>query len=85
MVAAVLGTIFQFLNRLNSLILGVFISAITTVIFPLLSQESSRDNLSGLKSIMGYGVNLILLITIPATVGLVLFAPPIVQVAFQRG
>jgi putative peptidoglycan lipid II flippase len=75
----------NYANKLNSLILGVFISAITTVIFPILSQESSSDNISGMKKIMGYGVNLILLITIPATVGLVLLATPIVQVAFQRG
>lgn len=34
---------------------------------------------------MGYGVNLILLITIPATVGLILLSTPIVEVAFERG
>lgn len=75
----------NYANRLNALILGVFISAITTVIFPLLSKESSNDNIPGMKKIMGYGVNLILLITIPATVGLVVLATPIVQVAFERG
>lgn len=75
----------NYANRLNALILGVFISAITTVIFPLLSKESSSGNISGMKKIMGYGVNLILLITIPATVGLVVLAIPIVQVVFERG
>ncbi len=34
---------------------------------------------------MGYGVDLILLITIPATVGLIVLAKPIVEIAFQRG
>lgn len=72
-------------SKLKSLVLGVFISAITTVLYPLLSKESSSDNISGLKKIMGYGVNLVLLITIPATVGLVVLATPIVQVTFQRG
>lgn len=72
-------------SKLKSLVLGVFISALTTVIYPLLSKESSSDNLYGLKKITGYGVNLVLLITIPATVGLVILATPIVQVAFQRG
>lgn len=75
----------NYANKLNALILGVFITAITTVIFPLLSKESSIDNIAGMKRIMGYGVNLILLITIPATVGLVVLATPIVQVAFERG
>ena len=75
----------NYANRLNGLILGVFISAITTVVFPLLAKEFSDDNIPGVKKIMSYGVNLILLITIPATVGLVILSAPIVQVAFERG
>lgn len=34
---------------------------------------------------MSYGINLILLITVPATVGLIVLATPIVEIAFQRG
>lgn len=71
--------------KLNNLILGVFISAITTVVFPLLAKEFNNNNIVGMKKIMEYGVNLILLITIPATVGLIVLAKPIVEVAFQRG
>lgn len=75
----------NYANKLNSLILGVFISAITTVIFPLLAKESNSGNIKGMKMIMRYGVNLILLITIPATVGLIVLAKPIVEVAFETG
>ena len=75
----------NYANKLNGLILGVFISAITTVIFPLLSKESTSDNIPGMKKIMSYGINLILIITVPATVGLIVLAAPIVEIAFQRG
>ncbi|MCK9443850.1 MAG: murein biosynthesis integral membrane protein MurJ [Tissierellaceae bacterium] len=75
----------NYANKLNTLILGVFITAITTVIFPILSKEANNDNIPGVKKTMGYGVNLILLITIPATVGLIVLAKPIVEIAFQRG
>ncbi|NLC97299.1 MAG: murein biosynthesis integral membrane protein MurJ, partial [Erysipelotrichaceae bacterium] len=75
----------NYANKLNGLVLGVFVSAITTVIFPLLAKESSSKNIKVMKKIMGYGVNLILLITIPATVGLVVLSTPIVQIAFERG
>jgi len=71
--------------KINSLVLGVFITALTTVIFPLLSKESNNDNIEGMKKIMSYGVNLILLITIPATIGIIILGTPIVQVAFERG
>ena len=53
----------NYANKLNGLILGVFISAITTVIFPILSKEVNNKNIPGLKEAMGYGVNFILLIT----------------------
>lgn len=75
----------NYADRLKSLILSVFIFAITTVIFPLLSKESNNDNIPGMKKIMGKGINLILLITVPATVGLMVLATPIVESAFQRG
>lgn len=71
--------------RLNSLISGVFITAITTVVFPLISKEANSNNIDGVKSIMAYGFNLILLITVPATVGIILLSTPIVQIVFQRG
>jgi putative peptidoglycan lipid II flippase len=38
-----------------------------------------------MKKIMGYGIDFILLITVPATVGLIVLAAPIVEIAFQRG
>lgn len=75
----------NYADKLSSLILGVFISAITTVIFPLLSKESSINNISGMKKIMSYGINLVLIITVPATVGLIVLATPIVQIAFEKG
>lgn len=75
----------NYASRLEGLILGVFISAITTVIFPMLSYEFNINNINGVKKVMGYGINVILLITIPATVGLIVLATPIVQIAFERG
>ena len=72
-------------SKLNDLVMGVFITAITTVIFPLLSDASSKNNIAELKNIMKVGTNFILLITIPATLGIVTLAQPIVEVAFERG
>lgn len=72
-------------NRLKSLILGVFITAITTVIFPMLSNQANKENYDSFKKVVRYGINSILLITIPATVGIVVLAEPIVKTAFERG
>ena len=45
----------NYANKLNGLVLGVFVTAITTVVFPLLSKEFSNDNIRGVKKIMGFG------------------------------
>lgn len=75
----------NYANKLNALILSVFIMAITTVIFPILSKEANNGNMKGVKKTMGQGINLILLITIPAAIGMIILARPVVQIAFERG
>ena len=74
----------NYASKLNGIILGVFIAAITTVIFPMLSKESNKDNIDGVKLIMSHGINIILLITLPAAVGLIILSEPIVRIFFQR-
>lgn len=73
-------------TRINSIVLGVFVMAIATVVFPMLSKESNKeDNMDSLKEIMGYGINTILIITIPAMIGIIILAEPFVRIFFQRG
>lgn len=72
-------------DKLNALVQGVFIVAITTVIFPILAKEANQGRIDRMKKVMGEGINLVLLITIPATVGIIVLAQPIVEVAFERG
>ncbi len=72
-------------SRINEMVIAVFIMAITTVIFPMLSQAFSQDNMQRVKEILGQGINIILIITVPATVGIVLLAEPLVYLFFERG
>ena len=72
-------------NRLNDLILGIFITAITTVMFPTLSKNANKENLDEFKKTIRYGINAIVLIILPATVGMIILAEPIVRIAFERG
>ncbi|MSS44358.1 murein biosynthesis integral membrane protein MurJ [Anaerosalibacter bizertensis] len=72
-------------SRINSIVLGVFVMAIATVIFPMLSKASNEENMESLKEIMSYGINIVLIVTIPATIGLIVLAEPFVRIFFQRG
>lgn len=72
-------------NKLNLLVLGVFVSAITAVVFPILSKNFSSGDVEGGRKSMAASVRLILLIIIPTMVGLIVLAEPIVEIAFMRG
>ena len=72
-------------SRLNDLIISVFVMAITTVVFPMLSKAFNEENHLQVNKIMGLGINIILLVTVPATIGMLLLAEPIVKIFFERG
>lgn len=75
----------NYAQKLNGLVTGVFISALTTVMYPILSKEANKDSYDGLKKVTINGINIILLITIPATIGMIILSTPIVKLAYQRG
>lgn len=71
--------------RTNDVIISVFIAAITTVVFPMLSKAFSERNIHEGVSILNQSVSIIFIITIPASIGLMILAQPIVTLFFQRG
>lgn len=75
----------SYADKLNTLILDLFISAITTAIFPSLSEAASRNDHNRLKQILSVGINIIFIITIPATIGIIVLNYQVVELAFERG
>ena len=47
--------------------------------------EAASETFDSFKKTIRDGVNIILIITIPATVGMIVLAEPIVKVVFERG
>lgn len=72
-------------NRISDMVITVFVMAITTVVFPMLSDAFSQGDKAQVKGILNEGVNIILLITVPATIGMMILSKPIVYVFFERG
>jgi putative peptidoglycan lipid II flippase len=75
----------SYASKINDLIISVFVMAITTVIFPMLSRAFSQDDEGQVRKIMGEGINIILIITVPATIGILILAKPMVRIFFERG
>lgn len=72
-------------SRVNDMVISVFITAITTVVFPMLSKAFAMEDGIQVRRIMRQGINIILVISVPATVGLLILAEPIIRLFFQRG
>lgn len=75
----------DYANKLNVLVIGIFITAITSVIYPAMSKAFDEGDMKKGKRIMNGSVRSVLLITIPAMAGLIVLAQPIVELAFMRG
>jgi putative peptidoglycan lipid II flippase len=63
----------------------IFAAAIATVLFPLLASHFARDNHAEVRRSLVTGLRLVMFIAIPATLGLIVLATPIVRTLFERG
>ena len=72
-------------TRVMELPIGVFTAAIATVVFPLIARHAARADWDRLGEDYHKGLRLVLVLNIPAAVGLVLLSEPIVRLLFQRG
>jgi putative peptidoglycan lipid II flippase len=78
-------TVLNLATRLMELPIGVFAIAISTVVFPLIAKHAADRDDEKLAHSYRKGMRLILVINVPAAVGLAVLAEPLVRVLFQRG
>jgi len=78
---AVLGYAYM----LYHLPVAVFGTALATAIFPMLSTKAAQGDRAGLAGVLERGLRLSVFVGLPATVGLVLVARPLVAVLYERG
>ena len=71
--------------RLMQLPLGIFGVALGTVALPLLARMAATGNTEAFRSELARGMRLAFLMTIPASVGLMMLAEPIISVLYQHG
>ncbi len=71
--------------RLDLFIQGIFVMSIATVLYPKISKMAAEDDMKGFKKALSEAISVINVLVIPATVGAVIFAKPIVKLLFGRG
>ena len=72
-------------DRLMEFPLGVFGIALATVILPNLSREYAADSTEGFAAMLDWALRLVVLIALPAAVGLFLLAGPALTTIFYGG
>jgi putative peptidoglycan lipid II flippase len=71
--------------RLMYLPLGLFGVSIATAAMPAIARHAAKDDLRGMRHEVANGLAMMLMLNVPATVGLMVLARPIVAMLFERG
>lgn len=72
-------------NRLMQLPIGVFATAIASAFFPTLTELIAKKDIKNFKLKLVEGINLNNFILIPASVGLMVVAEPLIRALFMQG
>lgn len=64
---------------------GIFTVSVAQAVLPSMSRQAAEGDMDALKDSLGFGLRLILFITIPATAGLMVCATPIFSLLFMGG
>lgn len=75
----------SYADRLNQFPLGLFGMALSTAVFPTLSARAAAGDRDGVAAILTTSLKAVALITVPASVGLMVLSKPIVSLTFERG
>ena len=71
--------------RLMYLPIGLFGISVATATLPAVSHDAAQDDSPGVRRTVADGLSLMMMLNVPATVGLMVLAAPIVRVIFERG
>jgi len=71
--------------RVMYLPIGLFGVSIAAATLPAVSRQSTERNFDGIRSTVADGISLMLMLNVPASVGLMVLATPIVRVMYERG
>jgi putative peptidoglycan lipid II flippase len=71
--------------RLMYLPIGLFGASIGTAVLPAVSRHATAGDTAGIRNTVSRGLAMMLMLNVPATLGLMVLATPIVQLLFERG
>jgi putative peptidoglycan lipid II flippase len=71
--------------RLMYLPIGLFGVSIATAALPAVSRHHQQEDLTAVRNTVSEGLSLMAMLNVPATIGLIVLAAPIVRMLFEHG
>jgi putative peptidoglycan lipid II flippase len=71
--------------RLNDFVQGIFVLSFVTVMFPLISNMVAQKNTEDFKKSISEVISSVILIVLPASIGIMILSDPIIRLLFGRG
>jgi len=72
-------------DRIMEFPLGIFGISLATVLLPTMSDHASSGDHVNMRHTLNYGLRMSFVLTLPAMVGMIVLAEPIIRVIFQHG
>lgn len=81
------GTIarLNYANNIITFIVGLFVVAVVSAIFPVLAESYNNNESEELKQSINYSIKMITFIAIPISIILIVLAVPMVKLFYERG
>ena len=70
---------------LNTMIMSVTIMILSTIIYPRLTKLNSMERYESFNDMLKTGINLVILVAMPCSIGALVFSDEIIQLVYGRG
>ena len=72
-------------SRLNDFVQGIFVLSFVTVMFPVISNLVAQKNIAEFKKSISGVISSVILVVVPASVGIMVLSEPIIRLLFGHG
>lgn len=72
-------------NRLVGFVIGIFVMAISTAVYPMISKMASIGDKENFNKSIVKAINAVVLVVLPISVGAMVLSDPITKILFERG
>ena len=75
----------NYASLLNNMIMGVTITVLSTIIYPKLTKANSLEQYESFNKLINTGMNVLVIIAMPCSLGAMLYSKLIIQIVYERG